>query len=148
MLTKFRRYSLFSSRFAPSSNFQSSIVTGVCITCKQKPKLSWGLHHAEAYFFLSDVVFNCASVSTRFRFLIRNWTPIRGRVCCGLPSGPRPTPPQRAPAGAPHNPPPCVPPLPLSHLVSLAATPSLPPLSHLLALGDPLDGYRRILDPK
>src|SRR5688572_24251067 len=27
-------------------------------------------------------------------------------------------------------------------------SPSLPPLSHLFALGDPVDGYRWILDPK
>jgi hypothetical protein len=36
LLTKFRRYSLFSSRFAPSSQFQSSITTGVRIACEQK----------------------------------------------------------------------------------------------------------------
>jgi hypothetical protein len=35
-----------------------------------------------------------------------------------------------------------------SHLVSRATTPSLPPLSHLFALGDPVDGYHRFLDPK
>jgi hypothetical protein len=51
LMAKFRRYSLFSSYFAPSSKFQSSIVTGVCITCKQKPKLTWVLHHVEAYLF-------------------------------------------------------------------------------------------------
>jgi hypothetical protein len=54
----------------------------------------------------------------------------------------------RAPLAPLH--PPCAPPPPLSHLVSHAATPSpfLPPLSHLLALGDPVDGYHKILDPK
>jgi hypothetical protein len=36
ILTKFWRYSLFSSCFAPSFQFQSSIATGVCIACKQK----------------------------------------------------------------------------------------------------------------
>jgi hypothetical protein len=51
MLTKFRRYSLFSSRFAPSSKFQSSIVTCLRIACKQKPKLTWVLHRAEAHLF-------------------------------------------------------------------------------------------------
>ena len=51
ILTKFRRSSLFSSRFAPHSQFQSGIVTGVCIVCEQKPKLSWVLHHDEAHFF-------------------------------------------------------------------------------------------------
>jgi hypothetical protein len=35
LLTKFRRYSLFSSRFAHSSQLQSSIATGVHIVCKQ-----------------------------------------------------------------------------------------------------------------
>jgi hypothetical protein len=50
LLTKFRRYSLFFSRFAPSSQFQSSIATGVHIGCK-KPMLTWVLHHAESYFF-------------------------------------------------------------------------------------------------
>jgi hypothetical protein len=52
ILTKFRRYSLFSSRFAPSSQFQSSIATSVCIACKQKHKSSWVLHHGESYFFV------------------------------------------------------------------------------------------------
>jgi hypothetical protein len=51
ILTKFRRYSLFSSRFAPSSQFQSSIATGVRVACKHKLKLSWVLHHVESYFF-------------------------------------------------------------------------------------------------
>jgi hypothetical protein len=45
-------YSLFSSRFAFSSHFQSSIATGVRIACQQKPKLTWVLHHAEAFFFV------------------------------------------------------------------------------------------------
>jgi hypothetical protein len=42
------------------------------------------------------------------------------------------------------------PPPSLYHLVSHTATPSpsLPPLSHLFALRDPVDGYRRVLDPK
>jgi hypothetical protein len=35
LLTKFRRYSLFFSHFAPSSQFQSNIATGVRVTCKQ-----------------------------------------------------------------------------------------------------------------
>jgi hypothetical protein len=34
-LTKFRRYSLSFSRFAPSSQFKSNIVTGVYVMCKQ-----------------------------------------------------------------------------------------------------------------
>jgi hypothetical protein len=35
LLTKFRCYSLFFSRFAPSFPFQSSIATGVRVMCKQ-----------------------------------------------------------------------------------------------------------------
>jgi hypothetical protein len=35
IFTKFKRYSFFSSRFAPSSLFQSDIETGVHIACKQ-----------------------------------------------------------------------------------------------------------------
>jgi hypothetical protein len=51
---------------------------------------------------------------------------------------PRPDPAQPSPACS------------LAPLVSRAATssPFLPLLSHLLALGDPVDRYRRILDPK
>jgi hypothetical protein len=49
ILTKLRCYSLFSSRFAPSSHFQSSITIGVRIACKQKPKLTWVLHHDGAF---------------------------------------------------------------------------------------------------
>jgi hypothetical protein len=41
----------FLFRFAPSSQFQSSLATSVRIVCEQKPKFSWVLHHAEAYFF-------------------------------------------------------------------------------------------------
>jgi hypothetical protein len=98
-----------------------------------------------------------------FWILICNWIPISGRVCCGLSSRPatQPSPTQpslaqpwpRAP-GAPHAPlaPPCTP-LPLSHLVfphsnSLSLSLSSTSLSHLFALGDTVDGYRRFLDPK
>jgi hypothetical protein len=70
ILTKFRRYSLFSSRFAPFSNFQSSIVTGVCITCKQKPKLTWVLHHAEAYIFCLMLCLIARPSRFGFRFAI------------------------------------------------------------------------------
>jgi hypothetical protein len=45
-------YSLFFFRFALSSQFQSNIATGVRVMCKQKPKLTRVLHHAEAYFFV------------------------------------------------------------------------------------------------
>jgi hypothetical protein len=34
-LTKFRRYSLFLSHFALSSQIQNSIAAGVCVMCKQ-----------------------------------------------------------------------------------------------------------------
>jgi hypothetical protein len=73
----------------------------------------------------------------------------------GFRLGPRPDPAQPSPVQhaparpwrphTPHAPPPS-----LSHLVSRAATPSpfLPTLSHLLALGDPVGGYHRFLDPK
>jgi hypothetical protein len=149
ILSKFRRYSLFSSRFAPSSHFQSNIVTGVRIACKQKPKLTWVLHHTEAYFFLSDVVFNRASVSPRFGF--RFAFGFRSVVVCVLwasvpardPTRPSPAqlgaPPARP--GAPH--PPCAPSLSLSHLIfprnnSLSLTLSSTSLSHLFALGDPV----------
>jgi hypothetical protein len=101
--------------------------------------------------FFSDVVFDRASVSPRFGFLIRLWIPISGCACCGLPSRPttRPSPARHAPTcpWRPHTP---MHPFHLSHLVSRAATPSpsIPPLSHLFALGDPVDGYRQFLDPK
>jgi hypothetical protein len=42
-LTKFGRYSLFSSRFATSSQFQTSIVAGVRVMYKQN--LSGRLRH-------------------------------------------------------------------------------------------------------
>jgi hypothetical protein len=64
ILTKFRRYYIFSSRFAPSSQFQSSIATGVRIACKQKPKLTWVMHHAEAYFFC---LMSCLIVSSSLK---------------------------------------------------------------------------------
>jgi hypothetical protein len=119
LLTKFRRYSLFSSRFAPSSQFQSSIATGVRIACEQKPKLSWVLHHAEAY-FLSDVVFNrvCCSISFREsdsdRWLCVSWVfaprrdPARPSTAQPARSGPR------APGALPL---PHASPLPFSHLI-------------------------------
>jgi hypothetical protein len=64
------------------------------------------------------------------------------------PSPAWPSPWSRAPS-APH--PPCAPPLPLSHLVfprSNSLSLSSTSLSHLFALGDPVDGYHRFLDPK
>jgi hypothetical protein len=116
-----------------------------------------GVASCRSIFLLSDVVFNRASVSPRFGF--RFAIGFRSVVACvvGLCPGPRPSTtqpkaaqpsPGRAPL-APH---------PHAHLslsliwFSHAATPPpspfLPPLSHLFALGDPVDGYRRFLDPK
>jgi hypothetical protein len=55
-------YSLFSSCFAPSSQFQSSLATGVRNVCKQKPKLIWVMHHTEAYLFcLMSCLIACSS---------------------------------------------------------------------------------------
>jgi hypothetical protein len=104
-----------------------------------------GVASCRSIFLLSDVVFNHASVSPRFGF--RFAIGFRSVVVCVV--GFRPNLGQPGPArGAPH--PPCAPPPSLSHCVSRAATssPSLPPLFHLFALGDPVDGYRRILNPK
>jgi hypothetical protein len=134
ILTKFSCYSLFSSHFA-HSHFQSSIVTSVRVACKQKPKLTLVLHHAEAYFFCLMIVFNHASVSPHFRILIRNWFSISGRACCGF-SARDATQPSLAPPMAwhpwrPHTP--HAPPLslsfgfPRSNSLSLSST-SLPPL--------------------
>jgi hypothetical protein len=102
------------------------------------------------HIFLSNVVFNRASVSPRFGFLIRNWIPISGRVCCGLLSRPATQPgrARRVPARPWRPTPLCAP--SLSHFrfshnnsLSLSST-SLPPPCP----SDPVDDYRRILDPK
>jgi hypothetical protein len=131
ILTKFRRYFLFSSRFAPSSQFQSSIATGVRIVCKQKPKLSWVLHHAETYFFCLMIVFDRASVSSRFGFRSAIGIPISGCVCRGIsthdatqPGSAQPNSAHLSPCapGAP-PPPPCAPSsLPLSFDFSRVVT--------------------------
>jgi hypothetical protein len=96
-----------------------------------------GVASCRSIFLLSDVVFNRVSVSPRFGF--RFAIGFRSVVVCvvGFRPGPRPSPARSsAPQAPPH--PPCVPPPSLSHFVSRATTssPSLPPLSHLLALGD------------
>jgi hypothetical protein len=97
-------------------------------------------------------VFNRASVSPRFGF--RFAIGFRSVVVCvaGFRPGPRPSPARPSPARpGPWRPtPPCVPPS-LSHLVfprSNSLSLSSTSLSHLFALGDPVDGYRRFLDPK
>jgi hypothetical protein len=99
-------------------------------------------------------MFNRASVSSRFGF--RFAIGLQSVVVCvvGFRPGTRPSPARPGPArsSVPLAPPtPHVCPLSLSLIwFSHASTPSpfLPPLSHLFALGDPVDGYRRILDPK
>jgi hypothetical protein len=76
-------------------------------------------------------------------------------MCCGLLSRPaaQSSPARRAPTRPwrPQTPHAC--PLSLSliwfsHATTPSPSPSLPPLSHLFALGDQVDGYHRILDPK
>ena len=68
LLTKFRRYSLFSSRFAPSSQFQSSIATGVRIVCKQNLSCH-GCCIMTNHISSSDVVLNRVFCSVSFRDL-------------------------------------------------------------------------------
>jgi hypothetical protein len=112
ILTKFRRYSLFSSYFAPS-NFQSSIVTGVRITCKQKPKLTWLLHHVEAYFFCLRLclIMRPSRFGLRFTFFFR-LAVVPG---VGFLPGPQSSPTQPSPApGAPTSPMRAPPPLSIS----------------------------------
>jgi hypothetical protein len=107
-------------------------MTGVHIACKQKSKLTW--------------VFNRASISPRFgfRFAIGFQSVVVGVV--GFRPGPRPSPTQpspgrpwlRAPGAPPH---PMRDPLPLSLIWFFCAatpSPSLPPLFHFFALGDPV----------
>jgi hypothetical protein len=148
ILTKFRRYSLFSSRFAPSSQFLSSIATGVRIACKQKPKLSWVLHHAEAYFFcLMSCSIACLS-SLVSGFVLR--LDSDQCLCVLWDFDPRPGLARPWPA-RPWRPcpPPCAPCISLTHSIFPRTTPS----PHL-SLSSPLcprcsgDGYRRIWIPK
>jgi hypothetical protein len=111
-----------------------------------------GVASCRSIFLLSDVVFNRASVSPRFEFSICNWIPISGRACSGFPSWPATLPSPAWPLVAcpwrpqhPHAPTPslsfC---FPRSNSLSLSFT-SLPPLCPRC---DPVDGYRRFLDPK
>jgi hypothetical protein len=134
ILTKFRCYSLFSSRFALSSHFQSSITTGVRIVCKQKPKLTWVLHHAEAYFFclmlcfiarLSRLVSDFGSLLVSDQWSCALWVSVPARD----PAQPSPVcPARRAPSVPPS---PHAPPLsPFLSFVFPAQQLSLP-LSHL-----------------
>jgi hypothetical protein len=123
LLTKFRRYSLFSSRFAPSSQFQSGVGTGVHITYKQNLSCH-GCCIMLNHISLSDVVLNRVFCSVSFRDLDSNlwsrvlWASVLARdparPSLASPVGPLwPTRPRR-PA-----PPPCapLPSLPFSHLI-------------------------------
>jgi hypothetical protein len=93
-------------------------------------------------FLLSDVVFNRASVSPRFgfRFAI-GFQLVVVRVVGSLPGSSRPSPAQPGPGRAPQTPPMRAQPLPLYLILFPAQQPpptSLPSLSHLFALGDPV----------
>jgi hypothetical protein len=120
-------------------------VIGVRIACKQKPRLTWVLHHAEAYFFC--LMLCLIARLSRFRFLIRDLISISGRACSGFSvrlavwpnprSGPARGLTQPGPGTRPLVPHPHARPLSLSHFFSSATTSlslsfiSLPPLSVL-----------------
>jgi hypothetical protein len=70
LLTKFGCYSLFFSRFAPSSQFQSSIATGVRIAYKQNLSCH-GSCIMPNHISLSDVVFNRLCCLVSFQILFR-----------------------------------------------------------------------------
>jgi hypothetical protein len=128
------RYSLFSSCFAPSSHFQSSIATGVRFACKQKPKLTWVLHHAEAFFFLSDVVLISRPshlVSDFDSYLVSDqWSCVLwASIPTHDPAQPDPTQPGPARPAHPRRPTPPYAPLPLS--LSFGFPVQQLPLSHL-----------------
>jgi hypothetical protein len=134
-------------------------MTGVCIASKQKSKLTWVLYHAEAFFFCvmlclitrpSRLISDFDSELDFDQWSCVLWASVPARD----PAQPDPTQPGPARPRVPLAPtPPCAPPLPLSHLVfprsnSLSLSLSSTSLSHLFALGDPVDGYRLFLDPK
>jgi hypothetical protein len=105
-----------------------------------------GVASCRSIFLLSNVVFNRTSAS--FWFSIHDFLSIGGRACSGFPARGPARPLARTP-GAP--PPPCTPTSLYLIFFSRATTPSpfLPPLFHLLCPRcDPVDGYRRLLDPK
>jgi hypothetical protein len=118
-------------------------VTGVCNECKQKPKLTWVLHHVEAYFFclMLCLIAHRSRFGFRFVFFFRL---VVVRVV-GFWLGPRsdPTQPWRAPL-VPQPPPMCTPSLShfcfsRSNFLSLSPTSLLPPCPRC----DPMDGYHR-----
>jgi hypothetical protein len=61
----------------------------------KKPKLTWVLHHAEAYFFCLMLCLIARSSRLASDF-VRNCNPVSGRACSGLPSRPSPTQPSPA----------------------------------------------------
>jgi hypothetical protein len=104
-----------------------------------------GVASCRSISILSDVVFNHASVS--FRFSIRVFLSISGRVCSGFSAGLRPGLALGARPWCPHLP--HVRPLPLSISFSFPAQQLPLPLFHLLCPRcDPVDGYRRSSSPK
>jgi hypothetical protein len=78
-LTKFGRYSLFSSRFAPSSQFQTSIVTGVHVMYKQNLSVISVASCRSAFLCLISRV-----RLVPFQISVRDWIPFSGRVCRGF----------------------------------------------------------------
>jgi hypothetical protein len=119
-LTKFGRYSLFSSCFAPSSQFQTSIMAGVRVMYKQNLSVMGVASCRSAFLCLmSRVRF------VPFRISIHDWIPFSGRVCRGFRSVLWPSPARSGPCapGAPcppHARPPSLPLIHLSHLISPA----------------------------
>jgi hypothetical protein len=91
-LTKFGRYSLFSSRFAPSSQFQTSIVTGVRVMYKQNFSVMGVASCRSAFLCLMS----CVRL-VPFRISVRDWIPFNGRACRGFRSAVWPSPAQPGP---------------------------------------------------
>jgi hypothetical protein len=75
-LTKFGRYSLFSSRSAPSSQFQTSIVTGVRVVYEQTLSVMGVASCRSAFLCLMSRVRLVPS-----RISIHDWSPFEGCVC-------------------------------------------------------------------
>jgi hypothetical protein len=100
---EFRRYSLFSSCSAPSSQFQTSIVTGVRVVYEQNLSVM-GVASCRSTFL-------CLMLRVRLvpsRFSVRDWSLFDSRACRGFRSAKWPGPAQPGPAHAPpapHTPP-------------------------------------------
>jgi hypothetical protein len=86
-LTKFGRYSLFSSCFAPSSQFQTSIVTGVRVMYKQNLSVMSVASCRSAFLCLMSRV-----RLVPFHISVRDWIPFSGRACRGFRSALWPSP--------------------------------------------------------